>query len=311
MPKTPFRILIVDDDAVTRALLQDHFAGGEQEIVAVASAAAAMAVIESAPVQIVVADWLMPQVSGLDLLRWVRRRGQHSQPHFVMLTANTGREQLVEAFTAGVDDFLTKPFHEAELMARLKAWTRLVTLQDEASRLADQLRAANRQLVEIASNDELTGLANRRSARQQLEGLIQLASRHGHSLTCAWLDVDHFKHFNDRHGHAVGDRVLKHFADLLLRSTRSTDVCCRIGGDEFLVLLPHTSLPAASCWAEHLTHSLAITPVHHKDLTLPVRVSIGLANWVPPMTVDELLEAADRMLYDAKDAGRGSIRACG
>lgn len=307
---TPLKILIVDDDDVTRALLYDHFTAGG-DVVAVESASRAMEIIEREPVQIIVADWLMPDISGLDLLQWMRQRDVSCQPHFVMLTANTGQERLVEAFNAGVDDFLSKPFNETELMARLKAWTRIVTLQSEAQRLTEELRAANNRLQTLASCDELTGLANRRSAMQQLLSCSSLSARHGHPLSCALIDVDHFKRFNDRHGHATGDQVLRHFADVLRSSTREGDMPCRIGGDEFLVILPHTSLGAASIWAEHLTTQLANSPLIYKELILPVQVSIGLAQWASPMIPDELLEAADQMLYTAKNAGRRAVRTAG
>ncbi|HEV7299398.1 MAG TPA: diguanylate cyclase [Tepidisphaeraceae bacterium] len=308
---TSFNILTVDDDAVTRALLHAHLLAAGHGVISVESAAMAMAVIETEPVHIVVADWLMPQMSGLDLLRWVRQRPLTPQPHFVMLTANTGQEQLVEAFDAGVDDFLSKPFNEVELMARLQAWTRLVALQKEANQLAGELRGANELLVQLASRDDLTGLTNRRAAMEQLESCIGLARRHGHPLTCALIDVDHFKEFNDVHGHATGDYVLKHLAQVLRRSTRATDVSCRIGGDEFLVILSHTSLDAAKAWATKFADTLAVTPVQHKQLALSVTVSIGLKCWTPSTTIDELLDSTDRVLYEAKGAGRGVVCARG
>jgi diguanylate cyclase (GGDEF)-like protein len=302
-----FRILVVDDDPVTLALLRDHLETDGHDVVSVESAAEAIAVLTSEPVHIVVADWLMPGMNGLELLQWVRRFDLPRQPHFVMLTANTGQERLVEAFNAGVDDFLTKPFNEVELMARLQAWTRLVSLQEEASRLTSELRHANEQLVAIAASDDLTGLANRRSAMQQLDQGIHLANRHGHALACALIDVDKFKQFNDRFGHAVGDSVLKHLAAVLKESTRGGDVCCRLGGDELLVILPHTSLDDALSWAGRFTAQLADSPLRVKGQDLKLTVSMGVAQWAHPQNAEQLLEAADRALYDAKDNGRAAI----
>lgn len=306
----PLCILIVDDDAIVRTLLREHLISSGHDVIAVASAAEAMRAIETNPVRIIIADWLMPELSGLELLRWVRKLTVRPQPHFVMLTANTGRDSLVEAFNAGVDDFLSKPLNDSELLARLKAWTRLTVRQTEASQRTEELLVSNKQLSEIALSDELTSLANRRSAMKHLNSCIERASTLGGGLSCAMIDLDHFKQYNDLHGHATGDEVLKYFANMLRLSTRSTDQCCRLSGDEFLVILPHTPLEAASSWAHQLAAALAKSPLHHKELTLTVRVSMGLADWRPSMNADELLEAADRMLYDAKKAGRGAVRVC-
>lgn len=307
-PAGSFRILVVDDDALTRMLLRDHLETDGHEVIAVDSAVKAMAVIDCTPVQIVVADWLMPGVSGLELLRWVRGQRLNRQPHFVMLTANTAQERLVEAFDAGVDDFLRKPLNDVELRARMQAWTRLVSLQDQAKHLTDELTAANAKLAAQASSDELTGLANRRFAMQQLESCVHLAARHGHPLACALIDVDHFKLFNDQHGHAVGDRVLKHLADLLTQNARASDVRCRLAGDEFLVILPHTSLQEGTAWANRFCANLESSTLLHRNLELPITVSIGVAQWLASMTVEQLLESADRALYDAKDSGRAVVR---
>src|SRR5690242_548288 len=120
--QSPLRILIVDDDPITRAILQDHLSASGHDVFAAESAAAAMYTLEHAPVHIVVADWVMPDVSGVDLCRWVRGRQLPRSPHFVMLTGMQDPGHLVEAFEAGADDYISKPFHETELMARLRAW---------------------------------------------------------------------------------------------------------------------------------------------------------------------------------------------
>ena len=303
----PCRVIVVDDDAVTRELLHGHIAPGH-EVTLAASGREALAHLERTPVDVVIADWIMPEMSGLQLLRWVRSRPFDRQPHFVMLTANTAAERLVEAFDAGVDDFLCKPVDSVELLARMQAWTRLVTLQNEALRLAGQLRQANEELKRIASTDDLTGLNNRRTALERLDHAIRLADRHGHPLACALIDVDHFKQFNDRHGHATGDEVLKHFAAVLKRSTRATDTCCRLGGDEFLVILPHTGIEAAGAWTEHFAETLRNTPLALDQLRLGVTASIGLVPWKRPLAPHKFIEQADQMLYEAKHAGRATTR---
>jgi diguanylate cyclase (GGDEF)-like protein len=275
-----------------------------------------MYMLEHAPVHIVVADWVMPDVSGLDLCRWVRGRQLPRSPHFVMLTVLNEQDRLVEAFEAGADDFLSKPFQEAELLARLRAWTRLVNLQEELAarhqesmRLTSELIALNKRLSDLATRDELTGLGNRREAMHRLDEHLSLAARYQHPLTCASVDVDQFNRINDSRGHAAGDRVLRELAETLLATTRSTDLCFRMGGDEFLVLLPHQTLADAAGWADRFRAAVAARPFSHNDVPMDVTVSVGLAAHGPSAaTPDHLLDAADAALYAAKRDGRNAVR---
>jgi diguanylate cyclase (GGDEF)-like protein len=314
--QAPLRILAVDDDPISREILQDHLSAGGHDVFCAESATQAMYTLEHAPVHIVVADWVMPEVSGLDLCRWVRGRQLPRSPHFVICTVQNERDRLVEAFEAGADDFLTKPFHEAELMARLRAWTRLVTLQEElaarhreSTRLASELIAANRRLSDLATRDELTGLGNRREGMRRVDELVAVSARYGQPLSCASIDIDHFKQFNDSHGHAAGDAVLRHVAATLRQTTRAADLCFRIGGDEFLVLLPQLSLADAASWAERFRSAIADQPYHHNALRLDLGVSVGLAERAAPAgTAGGLLDAADAALYAAKRAGRNTTR---
>lgn len=312
----PLRIIVVDDEPISRTILEEHLAAAGHDVFCAESAAEAMYTLERAPVHIVVADWLMPGVTGLDLCRWVRGRELPRSPHFVICTALQERDHLVEAFEAGADDFLTKPFHEAELLARLRAWTRLVTLQDElaarhqeSSRLASELITANRRLSELATQDDLTGLGNRREAMRRLAEHLAVAVRYGQPLTCASIDIDNFKLFNDTHGHLAGDAVLRHVAGVLQRTTRSADLCFRMGGDEFLVLLPHQALADAARWADRFRATVAVNPCRYNDVHMDLTVSVGLADQTPAAeTPDAVLDAADAALYAAKRAGRNTTR---
>lgn len=313
----PLRILIVDDDPISRAILEDHLAASGHDVFCAESATAAMYMLENSPaVHIVIADWIMPDVSGLDLCRWVRGRNLPRSPHFVMLTVLSDKERLTEAFEAGADDFLSKPFHEAELLARLRAWTRLVGLQEEltarhqeATRLAGELIQVNQRLNDLATIDELTGLPNRRQSMRRVDELWTLSTRYGHPFTAATLDIDYFKLFNDNHGHAVGDHVIKHVACLLKESVRSADVVCHFSGDEFLVLFPQQSLAAVSIWALRFRQLLGETPFVHEGAPLSVTCSIGLAERTPATSdATALLHAADLALYDAKRIGRDAVR---
>jgi len=314
---SPLRTLVVDDDPISRAILEDHVAAAGHDVFSADSAARAMYMLERTPVHIVIADWIMPGVSGLDLCRWVRGQKLPRATHFVILTVLSDKERLVEAFDAGADDFLSKPFHESELLARFRAWTRLVTLQDELAvrhqeslRLTSELISLNKKLSELAIRDELTGLENRREAARRLEEHTAIATRYGRSLTCAVLDVDQFKQFNDSHGHSVGDQVLKHVATILKHSVRAVDMVFRLGGDEFLVLLPDQSIENALIWAERFRQAVSTQPLSASLVSHNITVSIGLAEHSSATeTAASLQDAADSALYAAKRGGRNAV--CG
>ncbi len=311
------RILVVDDDPISRAILEEHLAAAGHDVFSADDAPRAMYMLERTAVHIVIADWIMPGVNGLDLCRWVRGRQLPRSPHFVILTVLSDRERLIEAFEAGADDFLSKPFHESELLARLRAWTRLVNLQEELAvrhqeslRLTSELISLNTKLSDLAIRDEVTGLENRREAARRIEEQVAIASRYGRSLSCAVLDVDQFKQFNDCHGHAIGDQVLRHVAAILKSSLRSTDMAYRFGGDEFLVLLPDQTVEKAISWAERFRKEVAEQPLHDKSDAHRVTVSIGLAEYASCGGIaTELQIAADRALYAAKREGRNTVRA--
>ena len=155
------KILIVDDDPVSRALLEDHVANFGHDVFVAESATRAMYTLERTPVHLVMADWLMPDVTGLDLCRWVRGRTLPRSPHFVMITAVSDKDRMVEAFEAGADDFVVKPFDEMELIARFRAWTRLINLQDqlaakheEAVRFSSKLLELNNKLAAMGTPSE-------------------------------------------------------------------------------------------------------------------------------------------------------------
>ncbi len=176
-------------------------------------------------------------------------------------------------------------------------------------RLLRRLFDSQRRLSELASRDELTGLGNRRYFTQRGEEAVRLAVRHGRPLSVLMIDLDHFKAVNDRYGHAAGDDVLKFLAVTLSLHSRTTDVCGRIGGEEFAMVLPETGLAEALTSAERIRAAVERSPIPTDQSPEPiaVTVSIGAATLQGRRTLDELLEEADRALYEAKNAGRNRV----
>ena len=205
-------------------------------------------------------------------------------------------EQARDGMRQGVQDFLVEPVADGEVLTRVEAAGRTKELQQE-------LVAQGARLEALLREDALTGLSNRRAILTQLGGMVSAARRHGHPLSIAILDLDHFKRINDTHGHKTGDDVLVMAAHALGTHLRAEDQLGRLGGEEFLILLPDTAAAAASHVAEKLRLEVAAAPS-----PVPVTVSVGVATWDGEAS-DELLQRADDALYAAKDAGRDRVMA--
>ncbi len=205
-------------------------------------------------------------------------------------------EQARDGMRQGVQDFLVEPVADGEVLTRVEAAGRTKELQHE-------LVAQGARLEALLREDALTGLSNRRAILTQLGGMVSAARRHGHPLSIAILDLDHFKRINDTHGHKTGDDVLVMAAHALGTHLRAEDQLGRLGGEEFLILLPDTDAAAASHVAEKLRLEVAAAPS-----PVPVTVSAGVATWDGEAS-DDLLQRADDALYAAKDAGRDRVMA--
>ncbi|MCY1287415.1 diguanylate cyclase (GGDEF) domain protein [compost metagenome] len=192
------------------------------------------------------------------------------------------------------------------ILANLGAASLAVTL---FSHIYERSRLRNEQrLTELATTDNLTGLANRMKLAEVFERERSHAQRNRTPLALVFLDIDHFKQINDRFGHKTGDKALCHFARVLSQRLRSGDLFCRLGGEEFAVLLPNTSAEQAAAIGQSLCERLAATPLPLEEGTLPMTLSAGVANYGQDgEQLDELMQAADRRTYSAKRAGRNRV----
>lgn len=317
--RKPWSVLVVDDDESVLALVSRHLSKAGYKVLTASSGDEAIKVLTTEEAPIVVTDWMMPGMSGLELCRAIRDHEGIAFTYVIILTAQTGDDKLVEAFEEGADDFLTKPFNPRELLARIRAGERIIQLRRdlegrqwevhrinaEMSIAHSKLADANAQLKRLATTDELTDLLNRREAMSRLAALWSASVRRQSPLACISLDIDHFKNFNDLYGHAVGDTVLRAAAEALRSTVRSEEDVYRIGGEEFLVLCPNTTEARAAIAAERLRMTVEGHVVRVDKLELAVTVSLGVAERTGEMTApDELLRVADDALYAAKDAGR-------
>ena len=209
-------------------------------------------------------------------------------------------EAAVSALRGGVQDFLVEPVDDAELIARVEAAGRTKVLQEE-------LVVQSQRLEALIFEDPLTGLSNRRFILTQLGGQVSAARRHGRPFSVAMLDIDHFKAVNDQHGHAAGDHVLAEVTHVLRDYLRAEDQLGRMGGEEFLALLPDADDEAAAAAAEKLRAEVERRTVEVEGHGLRITVSVGWATWEGE-EADALLRRADEALYDAKRRGRNRVQ---
>jgi diguanylate cyclase (GGDEF)-like protein len=313
------RILLVDDNATTLAVLSRILTQQGHEVSIALDGEEALRVAMRDRPQMIVSDWIMPRMDGISLCRALRDTEEGRQMYFLLLTALEEEEKLVEAFEAGVDDYVTKPVSARLLTARLRAGMRVIRLQEEAERdsqslrrFATELAVVNRRLRQAALTDPLTGLPNRRHAMERLEQEWAAYSRNQRAFSVMMIDIDRFKAVNDAYGHETGDQALRQVASILRKAARSEDVICRLGGEEFLVISPDTLLPAGLRLADRLRQSVCNAPITLGTLRHTLSISIGVAQLVPTMvSFDQLLKAADDVLYHAKRLGGNRVKSPG
>jgi diguanylate cyclase (GGDEF)-like protein len=297
-------VLFIEDSAAHRAELRRTLetSGDIGQIVEAANGLAGLKALLSQPFDAVICDLEMPGFDGEKLLAAKEQRPELADTPILFVSANRDPERKARLLERGASDTLEKPFHPAELLARLGVHLRLRQLRNE-------LREKNLQLERLSVTDALTSLRNRRFAEWFLSRELERVHRHGNELSVLLADVDHFKRVNDMHGHAAGDAALRHIGALLAEQVRKTDVCARWGGEEFLIGLAQVPLEGALAVAERKRHAIEAAPLALPGgATLELTISIGVATAVPAdATPADLLAAADCALYEAKGAGRNRV----
>jgi two-component system cell cycle response regulator len=294
-------ILIAEDSATIRAVLTAQLTDSGYRVVAATNGREALERFAQDRPDVALLDIDMPELDGMGVLDVVVGDPELATIPVVFLTGRATSEDVAEGLARGAHDYLRKPVESSELAARVRAALR-------TKGLADELRERNAELELLATTDHLTGLYNRRFVVRELERLILRAGRHGHPLSVAMLDIDHFKSINDQHGHAVGDAVLIEVAARIKRRLRGDDMVGRWGGEEFLLVLPETLPEGTGIVAESVRAAIADEALALVAGSLDVTASIGWATWEPGDGSDNLLGRADLALYSAKAAGRNTVR---
>jgi two-component system, cell cycle response regulator len=296
------KVLVADDSAVYRKLVEHTLSEERYSLVFGKSGRETIDLFAEHHPGLVIVDWMMPDLTGIEICKHIRSRSQASYTYIILLTGKSEKESVVEGLAAGADDYLTKPFHHEELIARVGVGRRIIGLQRE-------IEAKNLLLKELALTDALTGLPNRRAIEDWATRQLSGAARYGFSFWVTLADLDHFKTVNDTHGHDAGDTVLKAFSEILKRNSRRSDMCGRIGGEEFLLILTHATEENARAVVNRVLAELEATKFIFDGNNLTVTTSFGVAGFSGAQAPDfnRLVAQADAALYSAKRRGRNRV----
>jgi diguanylate cyclase (GGDEF)-like protein len=290
------KILIADDEDGTRLKLETLLSKLGYEVVVARDGNEAWELLQrdDAP-SLALIDWLMPGMDGVEVCRRVRQSAKVPYCYIVMLTVKGQKQDLVAGMEAGADDYLSKPFDVDELRVRLSAGERILSLQED-------LRLQ-------ATHDDLTGVLNRGTVLEVLNRELALVARKSVPVAIILADLDDFKQVNDKHGHAIGDTVLREAARRLATPMRPYDAIGRYGGEEFLIVLPGCGVESALLVAERIRCSVANQAITTSAGAVPMTVSLGVAavDNAAPQGQDALIQSADDALYRAKRAGRNRV----
>lgn len=302
-PAGGLKVLIADDSAVYRKLVERTLDPESCTVLMAKDGREALEIIGREHPSLIITDWLMPDLTGIELCRKIRAEGANSgYAYVILLTSNAEKNNVVKGLSAGADDYLTKPFDQGELLARVRVGMRLLDLHR-------QVEAKNRLLEELALTDSLTGLPNRRAVEAWGARQLSGAARHGFPLWVVLIDIDHFKSVNDTYGHEAGDTVLKRFAEIIKNNTRYSDISGRIGGEEFLQVLTHSEEEGVRTLVDRLRSQFMAERFDFGGATTMVTASFGIAGFRGKRAseLSALVARADAALYRAKKLGRNRI----
>ncbi len=290
------KVLLADDDPVSRIIVRVPLLRLGYEVREVADGEQAWSLLQNEPFSIMITDWLMPRLDGPALIQRIRNADLPNYIYSILLTSKDAKDDIIAGLDAGADDYLSKPLHPNELRARISIATRIIDLET-------RLRAER-------DTDALTSLRNRRAISAAAHAELSRAAREHTPLSVVLIDIDYFKHVNDRHGHQAGDQALRLVATTITQNLRPYDSVGRWGGEEMLLLLPNTTSEVAASVAERVRAAIATTPLLlETGEAVPLSVSLGLAstNSAEMNQFEPLLQCADFALYQAKQHGRNQV----
>lgn len=291
------KILIAEDERLTRLMLRKYLENLGYEVLEAEDGAQAYEIYQRERIAFLITDWMMPNLNGLELLEKIRDENREEYTYIIFLTSKEEKDEMIEAISHGADDYIRKPFDKGELSVRVRAGQRIVELQEKLAKLAD--------------TDPLTGLWNRRGLSKLIEqqpGFSAASSPLPVAFVMA--DIDRFKSINDAHGHETGDQVLKWLSLILQTSFRNCDIVARVGGEEFLTVLPNAGAALAAEISEQARVRIQNTPFDLPDGSpIQITCSFGVFSIAAgaAYNLSEFMKRADEALYTAKREGRNRV----
>jgi diguanylate cyclase (GGDEF)-like protein len=304
----PHPILVVDDDRLIRTVMEGNLRAAGYDVVSAATGKEALQIFRSGYFPIVMTDWIMPEMDGLELCRAIRSDDSGRYTYIILLTSLSSKNDIIAGLEAGADEYLVKPPHQNELLTRLKTARRIIDLESALNRYA-------KEVATLTLVDPLTGVGNRRQMEERLPQEIKRAYRYGRSLSVILGSIDKFKEIVVDHGHYTGDVVLKQCADSLAESIRKEiDWLARYGEEIFVVVLPETDAAGATILAKRLRFRIASLVMIHNQEQFKVTASFGVTGFIPRenkdgFTMQMLLEKADECMRLAINEGGNIIKA--
>jgi diguanylate cyclase (GGDEF)-like protein len=337
------KILIIDDsedilELISRILIQESFLP-----IPMTSPVKALKMVNR-NIDVIILDLMMPEMNGLDFLKKIREKTEFHHIPIIVITAKLNNEEdIVNLFKSGANDYITKPFLKDELIARIrshanlkknterlfktnnkllsrnndlqKALKREEVLNEKILERTIELQEANEKIAQLnialeysSSHDVLTEILNRGAILQYLENDIKRARRLKNKLSLIMFDIDHFKVINDTYGHLVGDTVLMQLSKQIKELIRDIDLFGRYGGEEFIIILPDTSIDQGMIMAKRLLKKVEMYKFLANNIEFNVTISIGITEYIQNETIDKFIERTDEALYDAKKSGRNCIK---
>jgi len=291
-------ILIAEDEPISRRLLEFALRRWGYDVVVTTDGKEAWDVLQlQDPPSLVISDWMMPGMDGLELCGRIRTSERPGYTYLIILTARGNKEDVIRGLEAGADDYLVKPFDQEELRCRIKIGERIINLE--------------RRILQLANTDPLTGVLNRRAFMQRMDIEVERAIRENSPLSLVISDLDHFKQVNDGYGHQVGDLVLQKFTEIISKISRPYDFLGRYGGEEFSMGFPGVDESTVRLIAERMRQEVEVFRIDPDGPLHPVRItaSFGAASLrhEPRETLSALITRADNALYRAKGEGRNRV----
>ncbi|TAL33447.1 MAG: diguanylate cyclase [Spirochaetes bacterium] len=306
------KVLIVEEDQFLQNALRKLFTKQGFEVLIRAQGDDALRTIAEERIRIVVTDWVLPGpgMDGLALCRRVRKLRLPRYVYMIVITSKTRKKDIVEALDAGADDYITKPFEEEELAARVRAGIRIIELENK-------LINNQKKLMKLAKEDPLTRILNRRALFDEILREISRSSRENSPFATVLVDADDFKAINEAHGQLAGDLALVEFAKRIKDSCREYDLIGRYGGEEFLIFLPKTDREGSRVVAERIREAINAEKMIFGDASISLTASVGLCPYsfsgegrgkiANEQLMDELIKKTDYALYLAKQQGKNRV----